>query len=106
MQELYAFMATANATLDESLEDDGGPLSASASLRSGHLSTKSTPRGLPSAEASAGGLWWRWWGLLLLPLLPGAQLQNAEKTAGTHSLQSPTPLMSITITTNRIHPAV
>lgn len=62
MQELYSFMAGANATLDESLEEgEQGPLSAVASMR-GSSSVKATPRGLPSSEVSCwscggAGLW-------------------------------------------------
>jgi hypothetical protein len=55
VRELYAFMATAKATLDESLEEgDEGALSAVASTRSASLppSAKATPRGLLTAEAS------------------------------------------------------
>jgi len=54
VHELYTFMETANATLDESLEEDEEPLSAMASLRAASLppSVKATPRGLPSGEVS------------------------------------------------------
>ena len=52
MTELYSFMATANSTLDESLENE--PPSSISSLHGSSLpaSAKATPRGLPSAEAS------------------------------------------------------
>lgn len=56
MQELYSFMATANSTLDERLEEDDTGLSAIMSALSLPGSVKSTPRDLPSAEASPGHL--------------------------------------------------
>lgn len=50
MQELYGFMAQANATLDESLEEEA-PALGSAHGGSQPPSVKATPRSLPSAEA-------------------------------------------------------
>lgn len=53
VQDLYAFMHSANATLDSSLEEDSSPQSTA---RRGSMlvsSIKATPRGLPSAEARA-----------------------------------------------------
>lgn len=67
MQELYAFMESANATLDASLEDDAGLLSPMASVRSSSLppSAKATPRSLPSTEVGRGcvgrAAWGRGW---------------------------------------------
>lgn len=77
MQELYTFMASANATLDASLEDDAGPLSAMASLRTSSLppSAKATPRGLPSTEVGSAAGGWRLggWGA---PLVPAPELSR------------------------------
>lgn len=52
-QELYAFMGSANATLDESLDSSPSSLASVSSMGSGSLppSLRATPRGLPSVEA-------------------------------------------------------